>query len=48
MDFLIHKSSISPHHHKKSDFVEMGKDMLLLFAWQVSTVPRSSRCNGPT
>ena len=26
----------------------MGSDMLLLFAWQVSTVPRSSLCNGPT
>ena len=41
------------HHHQswfwsKTYFVEMGSDMLLLFAWQVSTVPRSSLCNGPT
>ena len=36
------------HDHLSSDLVEMGSDILLLLAWQVNTVPRSSRCKGPT
>ena len=50
---MSHQYPDPDHRHQswpwsKTYFVEMGSDMLLLFAWQVSTVPRSSLCNGPT